>query len=406
MIEPSPRTRRLAHAIRVTQLVHAGLADTRNAVSERTGMSPSLVSRVVSELVQEGILAARSEGSTDGPGRPTERLRLRPDGGLAIGAEYGRELLTLVLSDVSGAVRHHEEIPTERYDASPAGIAWLCDRIVAFAERHQRTGSPLQGVGVAFHDVVTADGEWKRKGATGAGVEARRILERRLGVPLRIDDVSRAFADAEHRFGAGRGAADMIYLFLGREGVGSGIFVNDHLLASSTGVCGEIGHVTVLRDGPSCTCGNRGCLETVATHTALLAAAAEHVERGVPSRLSRHADFGAFTAAAAAGDEVATLVLHDLARHLQIALCSAISITGATSIVLGGDIRDSGRALPDALVSSLRRALLEPLARRVEVAYALLPAYAGAWGAAVGALDQAVACGRYVTRHLEAEVAV
>ncbi len=100
-----------------------------------------------------------------------------------------------------------------------------------------------------------------------------------------FEDVSRAFAEAEHHLGAGVGVDDLIYLFIGGLGIGSGIFVNNVLLRRSLGVCGEIGHVIVEEDGRPCQCGNWGCLETVAAHQAGVSRLRHRLEKGVMSRL-------------------------------------------------------------------------------------------------------------------------
>lgn len=392
---------RAQHAQRILRLVHGGVVDTRQGIAEATGMSISLVSRVTADLLRGRLLEAHADDASEGPGRPTERLALHPGAGRTLGLEVARDRLTFVSCDATGGVHARWSEDADRHDVSEGRIAWLAERILAGARAAGDDAPPWLGVGVALHDVVTAGGDWLRADVQTEAVPARSLLSDRLAVPVVVDDVSRSFAEAEHRFGAGRDAPDMLYLFLGRDGVGSGIFAGDVLLRSASGICGEIGHIPVVADGRRCSCGNRGCLETVATHPALLRQVREYLDQGVRSRLRHDGTIGEFHAAAMADDKVATLVLHDLASYLATSLTGSISVTGATTVVLGGDVRGSGPSLPTLLREELRRTLLQPLAARVEVRYAELDEWAGAHGVAVAALDQAVRSGHLVHVRME-----
>src|SRR5437588_483201 len=93
-----------------------------------------------------------------------------------------------------------------------------------------------------------------------AGLEARRELERRLGLHVEMDNDANLGALAEASFGAGRGLADIVYVRLG-SGLGAGFVLGGRLHRGATGLAGEIGHVQVRPDGAVCRCGNRGCLE-------------------------------------------------------------------------------------------------------------------------------------------------
>jgi predicted NBD/HSP70 family sugar kinase len=394
---------RHAHARRVVRLIHRDGVDSRSAIAEATGMSSSLVSRVVGELVRQGVLQARSEPGVR-PGRPTERLSLAPEAGHVVGAEVARDGLRVVRTDARGDVLTSWRHDHRDGDVSAATIEDLAGHVRR--SDAAAAGSPLLAVGVALPEVVTATGGWRRTDGRGDAVPAGELLGTALGVPVVVEDVSRAFADAERRFGAGRDAPDMIYVFLGRQGVGSGVFAGERPLRSSTGICGEIGHVVVDPDGAVCTCGNRGCLETVATHAALLRRMRSYLEDGVRSTLTPDADVHDLFAAARSGDKVATLVLHALAHHLRDALTPAVALTGATTVVLGGDVRFSGPSLPALLTQELRRTVLPPLADRVRVGWAELDQDAGARGVAVAALDAAVVGGELVRRHMEGAIAM
>jgi glucokinase len=321
-----------------------------------------------------------------------------------VGVEVARDGVRFVRTDARGEVMARWRRDGGSGEPTAAAIRALAEHVAAASAGGD--GPPLLAVGAALPEVVTASGAWRRTDGRGPDVPAAELLAEALDVPVVVDDVSRAFADAEHRFGAGRDAPDMIYVFLGREGVGSGVFAGDAPLRSSSGICGEIGHVVVEPGGERCTCGNRGCLETVATHDALLRRARGYLEQGVRSALAPDADVHELLAAARDGDKVGTLILHDLVQHLRDALTPAVALTGATTVVLGGDVRASGPSLPALLTEQLKRTALPPLATRVHARWAELDSDAGARGVAVAALDAAVAGGTWLRRYEEGAIAM
>lgn len=377
------------------RLVHRGEATTRQDIADATGMSPSLVSRVTADLVRRGVLRTRSGRGSEGPGRPTERLDLHPDAGRTVGVQVARDRLAVLTCDVAGRPLDTWEEPNDAPGVTIDAVHRLAERIAA-AARYDASAPPLVGVGAALHDVVSADGGWHVAGHEADAVPVRTVLAEHFDVPIVVDDVSRAFASAEHRFGAGRDAPDLLYLFLGRDGVGSGIFAGDAALRTATGICGEIGHVPVVNDGAPCSCGRRGCLETVATHRALLARARSLRDDDPTGEWQPGDGLHALLAATAEGDPLGRRLVEELADHLCAALDGAIAVTGATTVVLGGDVRASGGTLPGALARRLRGRLLRSLADRLQVRWAELPPTAGAHGMALAALDAAVDAGALI----------
>jgi predicted NBD/HSP70 family sugar kinase len=119
------------------------------------------------------------------------------------------------------------------------------------------------------------------------------------------------------------------------------------------------------------------------------------VKQGVKSTLdAKKADFSAICKAAAKGDKPAYLVLDELAEAMGQALAAAINISGAPLILIGGQLQQAGDSFLRNLEAALRRRVVSALLKDIQVRYAALPAYAGAWGAALMALEQAFQEGR------------
>ncbi len=376
---------------------------TRAEIAAATNMSASMVVRLVGELIGLGLLE-NGEARTDAkrPGRPSEVLQLNGRAGYGVGVEFGRDTLTTVVTDAIGNL-----ITADRVDDVPPFVAnevsleRLAGVVRDAASRADIDLDRVEAVGVALHDIVDAQGAWVVKGAPRAApFPIRSSLEAALDVLTSVEDVSRAFAEAEFRFGAGADVLDMVYVFIGRYGVGSGIFVNGQLLRSSSGVCGEIGHVIVEEGGPLCVCGSFGCLETVALHEAVIDRYRTLLAHGVaaPDPTSLSLTFADICAAAGAGDKAAMIVLDHLAHAVGVAVASVVNLSGAPHIVIGGDLVHAGSVFLQELAATVRRRVISALAHQLTVQYALLPAHAGAQGAALQALHAAWTQGPILAR--------
>jgi predicted NBD/HSP70 family sugar kinase len=366
---------------------------TRGDLGRATSINQSSVVRLVADLLDRGLVISDDNAQSVGRrGRPSDILRINPRAGYAVGLEFGRGHLVIVITDATGEVVHWH---TEE-DAPPFAAADVTTEALTTAVRRVVGASGIDwervdAVGLALHDVVSARGEWVTyERFHDPPFPIQDLFESAVERSTTVEDVSRAFAEAEYRFGAGSHARDMIYVFLGSHGVGAGIFVNGRLLKSSSGVCGEIGHIIVDEDGPLCYCGSRGCLETVASHQAVIQQIQALLSKGVRMALSdREAlTFADVCRAAGKGDKVATLVLHRLAQNLAIALASVVNVAGAPHIVVGGQLALAGEVFLNDLATAVRHRVIALLARDLTVKYAQLPLYAGARGVAVHALEE------------------
>lgn len=202
-----------------------------------------------------------------------------------------------------------------------------------------------------------------------AGMTVAAQISAAVGAPVRLINDARAFTLAEHRLGAGRGADSMLGITLGT-GVGGGLILGGKLYVGHDGSAGEFGHQTVLPDGPACTCGNRGCLETLTKADAIVAACGQAtVEMSVQ--------------AARAGDRRAMQGLTDAGRYLGIGVSNVLVLLSVDRVVVGGGVAAAGDLLLEPLRAEFRRRVFITDIARVEVLCAELGVWAGAIGAAL-----------------------
>ena len=168
-------------------------------------------------------------------------------------------------------------------------------------------------------------------------------------MPVTLVNDVRALTLAELRLGAGRGARDLVCIALGT-GVGGGVVIGGRLHLG-LGHAGEIGHTTVDPDGPLCGCGNRGCLDRMASAESIAAAAGR-------------ASVAAAAAAARAGDPVAREAFERAGEYVGRVLAGAVVLLWPERVVVGGGVADAGELLLEPLRAELRRRALRRAGRR------------------------------------------
>jgi predicted NBD/HSP70 family sugar kinase len=205
-------------------------------------------------------------------------------------------------------------------------------------------------------------------------------LQRRLGLPVQIENDANAGALGEHLFGAGRGVADMLYLRLSA-GVGLGLILGGALYGGVSGIAGEIGHNAAVENGLICRCGNRGCLETVASPIAiadlLSRSRREPVTVAGLLKLVADGDRGACRAVADAGVAVGT------------AIAGAVNLLNPQLVIIGGDLAVAGDVLLDPIRRAVQRRAVAPAASDVRITVGALAENAEVLGAAAIQLARA-----------------
>ncbi len=207
------------------------------------------------------------------------------------------------------------------------------------------------------------------------------------GVPVAIDDDANCAAQGEAAFGAGRGYAHQVFLTIST-GIGGGVIVDGKIDRGFRDAAGEAGHMTVVPGGPDCLCGNSGCLETVASGTAIARRARQlmfqeqspilaELTGGDPDQVTAPMVFEA----AARGDRLCDLVLDDAATYLGIALANIIHLLNPEAIVLGGGVMEQADRLLPLIDRRTRTHLFKVQREGLVIKRGELGDRAGLWGA-------------------------
>jgi glucokinase len=222
-------------------------------------------------------------------------------------------------------------------------------------------------------------------------VPIRDVMQERIGLPVFVDNDANVAALAEHLYGAGRGAQDLVMLTIGT-GIGGGLILGGDVYRGSTGAGAELGHIVIVEDGLPCqgNCPNHGCVETYASGTAIAREGKAAGEREPDSALGQALAKGPIlgktvTELAMGGDKLAADVIAEAGRHLGVALASLANIFDPDVFVIGGGVSAAGELLIGPAREELRSRALPPQNQR-PVKLAELGPEAGMIGAAAMAL--------------------
>jgi glucokinase len=187
----------------------------------------------------------------------------------------------------------------------------------------------------------------------------KKLLEERFKIPVIVGNDANLAAVGEWKYGAAKGHHHLIYLTIST-GIGGGVIIDDRLLLGDRGLAAELGHVTVIHDGPLCGCGQRGHLEAIASGTAIARWVEEELKRGSVSSMvnERPVTAKAVSKAAHAGDLLAIAALDRAGRYIGQALADYLHIFNPTAVILGGGVVQSGNLLLDPLKEALKRHVL------------------------------------------------
>jgi glucokinase len=223
------------------------------------------------------------------------------------------------------------------------------------------------------------------------GIPLKEVLEPRIGLPLTVENDANAAALGEFRFGAGSEVDHLVVVTLGT-GIGGGVITHGVLLRGAQGSGGELGHVTIQSTGPRCACGNRGCLEALASGTAIARRAREVASEKPDSALGRLAVKRKLlgedvTELARNGDEVALSVLEETGRWLGIGLAGFVNIFNPEVVAVGGGVMAARELVLESARREVHLRARPPSRDLVEVKEATLGPESGVLGAAALARD-------------------
>ncbi len=366
---------------------------SRTELAKQTQLSRATISLLADDLLESKL--AEEVGHRDSTGgRPAMMLRFNPEAAYSLGALMYDRKWVIVLTDLDAKVIHRTEVSIGD-DTPQTAVAMLKLGVDALVNQNGRQ-QILSAIGVGTPGLVDM-----RTGVIQNAVDMgwfevpfKAMVEEALSIQTFVANRSKVGALAELWHGTSANRNNIVYISIGT-GVAAGIVEKGELYIGSNSSAGELGHMTVLPDGPLCRCGNRGCLQQLVSGPAIVNMTRERLRRddtsllnamlaNSPERLTVQMIFQA----AEQGDPLAAGVVGDAATYLGIAIANLINLLNPDQIILGGPVGQVGGVLLKPIREEVqRRAMVYPLSVAT-IRTSTLGPDAGAIGASVLVLQR------------------
>jgi len=289
-----------------------------------------------------------------------------------VGVDIGGTNIRAGVVDGAGHIQGEARRPALADAGLRAAVARAVDATAEAIENAGYTTKDISAIGLGVAGALRSKEGicvFSPNFADSRGVPILPPMRDAFGLPaVMLNDVA-VQTLGEHQFGAGRGYSQMVMITIGT-GIGGGAIIDGELRIGATEGFAEVGHMTILPDGPFCGCGNRGCWEALAGRDAIVRRAVGKIQQGAKTVIADMVDFrlGSVTPALIAhaaeqGDEVAVEVLEETGYYLGIGIANLIQLYNPEVLVVGGGIAQAGRWLFEPILRTVRaRAHMVPAA--------------------------------------------
>ncbi len=320
---------------------------SRAEIARSTHLTATTVSNIVAEYMKMGLVA-ETGSMTLARGKPPTLLSVVDDAYHLIGLDLARSEFQGAVMNLRGEQIHRASIAIDGQtgEATLNLVYEIIDQLLAQAE------APLLGIGIAAPGIIDAEHGIVRHAVNFGwyGLPMRDLLTERYDLPVHIANDNHVAVLAEQTFGKHKGSQDLVVFKVGH-GIGAGIILNGRLFYGAGHGAGEIGHVKVIENGELCSCGNHGCLETIASSRAIVKRAQAIAENDPGSSLHQFAPdlpemkIADVVQAFGAGDPALQTLVAEIGRILGMALANIVGVLSVPTILIAGSVAAFGDPL-------------------------------------------------------------
>lgn len=364
---------------------------SRAELGRRTGLSKSTVSLHVERLLNLGLIAEEATPS----GKRT-RLVFNREAGYVVAIDLGVTSVDVALCDLGGTIIRHEERSIRVSDGPEIVLSEIMAVIDAILSENQVEPGQLYGIGMGIPAPVEFSTGYPINPPIMPGwhkYPLRKILGERYQCLVYIDNDVNLMAVGEMQYGVGRGEENQIFVKVG-SGIGAGIILNGKLYRGAKGCAGDIGHISLKNSEELCPCGNKGCLEMVASGRALARLGTKLALEGESHALRRILDEGREITAkdigdlASQGDLLCVSLIRMSGEAIGEVLAGLINFVNPSLIVLGGGVAGLGGRWLTTIKEVIYRKSTPLATRGLEIRFSELKSKAGVIGAAALVVDE------------------
>ena len=341
----------ILHAIRDAGSV------SRIDISNSTGLSQSTVTGITAELLREGVVLERTSHKSGGGRRPVP-LSLNPQGAFTVGVHLSVTHVNVVLMDFQASILNTY---SEKLVPADLSVEKVIDTLVQAVQSclwdADFSKNQVSGIGIAIPGLTNSreghihylpNYDWK-------DIKLAEIINKRMGVPVYVENSANTLVVFEQWFGVGRGSNNFL-LVTTEQGIGMGMVVDGKIYRGNRGVAGEFGHTIVDRGGPICRCGEKGCLEAICGNNGIL----READAAVKKKYWKREQKGPLTIeevldAAQNGNEKLVAIYRNVGEKLGIGLSNLHKLLDPEKIIISGKGILAGDLLFEPMKTTLNK---------------------------------------------------
>ncbi|WP_026688884.1 ROK family transcriptional regulator [Alteribacter aurantiacus] len=361
---------------------------SRAEIAKKASLTPPTVTNIVNELLNDELVKEGKMGASKG-GRKPILLTINKESHFIFGVDVGAQEVRIALTNLSADVICLKRSKLPKGFTKEELMTMIKENIQHVLDEEPVPQSKILGIGIGMHGIVDHE-----KGiavyAPNYGLSDIRMkeeLEKEFPFTVKVENDARALALGELWFGHGQEKQNVVCVNVGI-GVGAGIILGGRLYHGEHGIAGEIGHTIIDLNGRRCSCGNYGCLQTVAGSTRITDRVIEEISLGRKTMITELVEGNSdwitgeiVHQAATQGDPLAKEVLEQTGRYLGIGLTNLINFVNPEKVIIGGGVSRAGEYILDPIKEIVQNRALTDRARTTEI----VPSKLGEKGTIIGA---------------------
>lgn len=306
-----------------------------------------------------------------------------------VAVDLGGTKIGCALTDLEGNILNENTIPTNAHEGEQEVLKRVFLAIEKTLEEGKKNTEEIKAIGIGSPGPLDSN-----KGIILdppnlplKNIEIVKHIEDKFKIKTYLENDANAAAIGEYLFGSGKGTKNMVYITVST-GIGAGAIIDGKIYRGTTCNALELGHTTILPDGPRCNCGNFGCLEVLSSGTAIAREANKVLEQGIESSLSNYEKVTSQEVfkEASLGDKLALDIIDKALTYLGIGVANAITTFDPEKVVIGGGVAMVGDVLFDKVKQVVKDRCFKVLNESCEVVPASLKTKSGIVGAAAVAI--------------------
>lgn len=353
-------------------------------LSKELGTSIPTITKLVGELLEEGLLEDMGKLDTNGGRRPSI-YGLNPTAGYLVGVDVRRTFINIAVTDFKGNLKDFQENLPFVIQNSERSVKELCNLVAKTISGAGIDPETVLSYGFNFTGRVNNDTGYCFSYFLGEDKPIMSVLKEHLGKPVFVENDSRAMTYGEYISGVANNEKNMLFINIAW-GLGMGMIMDGKLSYGKSGFSGEIGHFPLLNNDIICHCGKNGCLETGASGSAAIRILKEKLQEGRTSMLSEKFSRGEdithedIIEAVNEEDVLSIEVIEEIGTTLGRAIAGLINLFNPELIVLGGPIASTKEYLLYPIRSAIRKNSLNIINSDTTIKFSKLGRKAGTIG--------------------------